>query len=54
MKKEQHYQLTLLLRSVYLRGQVDANRKTATTDWEHSIIKQIEELLLSASSKEVA
>jgi len=44
MKKEQHYQLTLLLRSVYLRGQADANRKTVTTEWEHSIIKQIEEL----------
>jgi hypothetical protein len=44
MNKEHHYQLTLLLRSVYLRGQADANRKTASVAWEHSIIKQINKL----------
>jgi hypothetical protein len=44
MKNEMKYQITLLLRSVYLRGQADANRKTTTLDWEESIISQIDEL----------
>jgi len=34
--------LRLLLRSVYLKGQVDANKKTADMSWEDKIVEEID------------
>lgn len=36
------FKIRLLLRSVYLKGQVDANRKIADMSWEDEIVKEIE------------
>jgi len=36
--------LRLLLRSVYLKGQQDANNKTVDMSWEDKIVKQIKAL----------
>ena len=38
------YHLTLLLRSVYLKGMMDGRKKIADVSWEESIIKQIDDL----------
>lgn len=34
--------LRLLLRSVYLKGQVDANKKTSDMSWEDKIVADID------------
>ena len=40
--------LRLLLRSVYLRGQCDANRKTSSMDWEDKIVSDITKIFSTA------
>ena len=34
--------IRLLLRSVYLKGQVDANKKTSDMSWEDKIVSEID------------
>ena len=41
LSREDDYKLRLLLRSVYLKGQVDANKKTSDISWEDKIVEDI-------------
>jgi hypothetical protein len=38
--------IRLLLRSIYLKGQVDANRKTSDLSWEEKIISKLQQWIL--------